>query len=33
MLNIMNSSVYFYPQPSRDFSPLITQQSFQNYGY
>jgi hypothetical protein len=32
-LNIANSGVYFYPQPSRDFSPLITQQSSQNYGY
>jgi hypothetical protein len=28
VLNIANYGVYFYPQPSRDFSPLITQQSF-----
>jgi len=28
VLNIANSGVYFYPQPSRDFSPLITQHSF-----
>jgi hypothetical protein len=28
VLNITNSGVYSYSQPSRDFSPLITQQSF-----
>ncbi len=28
VLNTTNSGVYFYPQPSRDLSPLITQQSF-----
>jgi len=33
VLNIANFGVYFYPEPSRDFSPLITQQSFQNYDY
>jgi hypothetical protein len=27
-LNTLNSGVYYYPQPSRDFSPLIAQQSF-----
>jgi hypothetical protein len=28
VLNTTNSGVYFYPHPSRDFSPFITQQSF-----
>ncbi len=28
VLNTANFGVYFYPQPSRDFSPPITQQSF-----
>jgi hypothetical protein len=27
-LNTSNSSVYYYPQPSRYFSPLITQHNF-----
>jgi hypothetical protein len=25
VLNTSNSGVYYYPRPSRDFSPLITQ--------
>jgi hypothetical protein len=25
VLNTLNSGVYYYPQPSRDFSPVITQ--------
>jgi hypothetical protein len=28
VLNTANFGVYFYPQPSKEFSPLITQQSF-----
>jgi len=28
MLNTANFCVYFYPQPFRDLSPLITQRSF-----
>jgi hypothetical protein len=28
VLNTANFGVYFYPQPSRDFSPLITQHVF-----
>jgi len=27
-LNIASFDAYFYPQPSRDLSPLITQQGF-----
>jgi hypothetical protein len=28
LLNTMNFGVYFYPQPSRDYSPLIMQLRF-----
>jgi hypothetical protein len=28
LLHTMNFSVYFYPQPSKDFSPLIMQLRF-----
>jgi len=33
LLHIMNFGVCFYPQPSKDFSPLIMQLRFQNYDY